>query len=715
MLVFLQFLRRIASGTSGFGHLTLIMWYLLAGSVHSFSSPAVGDVKPDPYNAKNCRTYFENLKPGMRPGKGDDPWLPAEQKTYQELCEANPVDLSSEKDNKIRPSFLKALIESNQFDAPGYDRISIKGALITDDLDLSKLDINNTLELTDFEFRGNVDFSYSSSSHNIYISGNIPDYAILCFSGFQTTKSVFLYKFNSNKKQGASNSMSTATAQQFCDGAVSPGVYFEGARVAGELNIWNVNINQFEAVGAQFGGQVDVRDSEFETGINFSTASAGEFVLRGVKITGSCDNSAVSLDGAAILGYAQFIRSEFDCGISMTGAHVSKDVELLGSTLGYFDFRGSTADGDLQIGPSPKVVGACARVPVWLPRMDEKGNRLPNLELSHSSVALVRVALNNWPNMGAVGGLKPQKDGCVNGDEFSIGLCPDYPSEKDRPKPLKPAGIVGGTLQALGALSELFVGYDVFESLSGARTSDTPTTIVADFRFKAFAKPTFCAFEKYHALNSQDTASTSVRTKPLKLLDYISDDKTINEVEVERWLASTQYSPSEYQLMYDLLTAEGENSEAKRIAYVGKLIETRSDAWPAFFMLTLNRWIIGYGYCSYLAVFWAVCIWLFGAMVFTTLTPNTIRIDEGAIIAETHSKLHGYFLGNFRVNKKTLDYGLINPLGYSFDILLPVVRLRELHYQLDLGGWQRFWFYFQKIAGWVLGIFVLASLSGLTK
>ena len=54
-------------------------------------------------------------------------------------------------------------------------------------------------------------------------------------------------------------------------------------------------------------------------------------------------------------------------------------------------------------------------------------------------------------------------------------------------------------------------------------------------------------------------------------------------------------------------------------------------------------------------------------------------------------------------------------ISYSFDMLLPIIRLRESHYQVDLTTWARYYFYFHKIMGYVLASFLLAGLAGLTK
>jgi hypothetical protein len=48
-------------------------------------------------------------------------------------------------------------------------------------------------------------------------------------------------------------------------------------------------------------------------------------------------------------------------------------------------------------------------------------------------------------------------------------------------------------------------------------------------------------------------------------------------------------------------------------------------------------------------------------------------------------------------------------------MLLPVINLRKMHSGLELKGWRRYCFYFNKISGYVLATFVAAGLSGITK
>jgi hypothetical protein len=46
-------------------------------------------------------------------------------------------------------------------------------------------------------------------------------------------------------------------------------------------------------------------------------------------------------------------------------------------------------------------------------------------------------------------------------------------------------------------------------------------------------------------------------------------------------------------------------------------------------------------------------------------------------------------------------------------MFIPALSLRRLHQEIDLTGWQRYYFYLHKFMGWVLGSLVVAGLAGL--
>ena len=61
--------------------------------------------------------------------------------------------------------------------------------------------------------------------------------------------------------------------------------------------------------------------------------------------------------------------------------------------------------------------------------------------------------------------------------------------------------------------------------------------------------------------------------------------------------------------------------------------------------------------------------------------------------------------------RNKMPYGI----AYSIDMLLPIIRLRDAHYRIELNDPARYYFYFHKVMGYVLGSFLIAGVSGLTK
>jgi uncharacterized protein YjbI with pentapeptide repeats len=156
----------------------------------------------------------------------------------------------------------------------------------------------------------------------------------------------------------------------------------------------------------------------------------------------------------------------------------------------------------------------------------------------------------------------------------------------------------------------------------------------------------------------------------------------------EGWLAKQDYAPAPYEQLASVLRSEGRPDAATDILYASKQNE-RAQALAQgqplqYAWLTATKWFIGYGYHPERALYWVVGFIIAGIV--------TLRISgEGP--------------------KNHMPYGA----AYSFDLLLPIIRLRKMHYRVDLEGWARYYFYFHKIMGYVLATFLIAGLAGLTK
>ena len=152
-----------------------------------------------------------------------------------------------------------------------------------------------------------------------------------------------------------------------------------------------------------------------------------------------------------------------------------------------------------------------------------------------------------------------------------------------------------------------------------------------------------------------------------------------------RWLEKQQpYSPHPYNQLAHVIRDLGKGDAADAVLYAGKERERSSALMGESLWLFLKNWAIGYGYKIGRAIYWAILFVIAGAVIFRT------------------SK---------EAKENRMPYGI----AYSFDMLLPIIKLREAHYKIDLSGWRRYYFFFHKISGYVLASFLIAGLSGLVK
>jgi uncharacterized protein YjbI with pentapeptide repeats len=155
--------------------------------------------------------------------------------------------------------------------------------------------------------------------------------------------------------------------------------------------------------------------------------------------------------------------------------------------------------------------------------------------------------------------------------------------------------------------------------------------------------------------------------------------------QFEVWFGKIdRYAPQPYDQLASIVQGKGYGTLATSIRYSGRERERTEATGGKWAWLTTLKWVIGYGYYPQFAIFWVIGLVMAGAIV---------------LRASGEGRRNGMPFG----------------LAYSFDILLPIIRLRDRHYQIDLKTWARYYFYGHKIMGYVLASFLIAGLSGLTK
>ncbi|HEV8390696.1 MAG TPA: hypothetical protein VGQ35_12685 [Dongiaceae bacterium] len=151
-----------------------------------------------------------------------------------------------------------------------------------------------------------------------------------------------------------------------------------------------------------------------------------------------------------------------------------------------------------------------------------------------------------------------------------------------------------------------------------------------------------------------------------------------------RWLERQMpFSFEPYQHAAAYLRGVGLDEDADDVLYCGKIREIDNTAsWLGKFLLQMQRGFVGFGYRIERSLIWAAVFIVLGQQIFS-------RTKE----AKAHHMPFG--------------------LAYSVEMFIPALSLRHLHQEIDLTGWQRYYFYIHKFMGWVLSSLVVASFVGL--
>jgi uncharacterized protein YjbI with pentapeptide repeats len=185
-------------------------------------------------------------------------------------------------------------------------------------------------------------------------------------------------------------------------------------------------------------------------------------------------------------------------------------------------------------------------------------------------------------------------------------------------------------------------------------------------------------------------------TYNLFILDYKGEKKDEDKF-FQLWLRKMEkYKPQPYKKCAEFLREAGMPDRADQVLIKGRdrqrkeaLDERKYSLW---FGLSILKYSIGYGIgkSTFRALYWILLFTLIGTLF--CMRPK----------AKKQLEIEGYISFS--------DYFI-----YSLDMLLPLIVLRKKNENIELPRLQRIYFYFHKVAGWVLLSFVLASLAGITQ
>jgi hypothetical protein len=166
-----------------------------------------------------------------------------------------------------------------------------------------------------------------------------------------------------------------------------------------------------------------------------------------------------------------------------------------------------------------------------------------------------------------------------------------------------------------------------------------------------------------------------------------SADDMINYTVTDfvKWVGRSQpFSPQPYEHLAQLLAKNGYTEKSSEVLFAARENERKNSPWAEWPIKFASLVFIGHTHRLYYIFFWIGFLVLVGTVVIQK-SGETQRLDLGSGIA------------------------------FSFDRLIPLIKLEEEHYKVKLIPSVRNYFYFHQIMGYILGSFVVAWVSGILK
>lgn len=463
----------------------------------------------------------------------------------------------------------------------------------------------------------------------------------------------------------------------------------DSVRVGASLHMQNAEFNSEVLLsGAKIGGQMSLNGSKFHNLLDMdSLTSEDGLYMQGGRY------SKVDLRGATIDGQLGITDSLFQAPLNLNQAKIADAVFLKNGHFSAVDMRHMQTTGTLDLASS-EFTGL-----VQLDSVDVGGD--------------LQGRGAKFTNLRMLGGrVSGQMDllGAIFSDRLHV-------ESADIGRDVVARQMRSGELMVIAA-SKIGKDFDV----RGARLKAlnlTQTTISGDLILKSDDQldeiawspftgsdgktkaPTFILRNAIVGglLDSKDSWPKSLRYEldgfiysRLGTIDNDDRDSTYGRGRVwfRDWLGRDAiYSPQPYRQLASVLRDGGYNGLSAAILYDGREREREetSIGEAKWWFLSALSLVIGYGYGwrYFIAV-----LWLSGL------------VAVGVLVLSFNS-----------CGKK---WTLAKRIWYSLDMVIPIIRLREKHYQhVDLSGRARYWFGVQQVMGYVLVFFVIAGLSGLAE
>jgi hypothetical protein len=426
-------------------------------------------------------------------------------------------------------------------------------------------------------------------------------------------------------------------------------------RVGGDLSLSHAELAEVNLTAAGVGSEIDLTGSKITGVLNMNTLQARELMMYD-----NAEFKEVKLIGAHIGDHLSLNGSKVTNTLNMNGLQVGGDLLMRGAEFASIDLTTANVGGQLTL------VGSKVSGPLTMDGL-QVGEHLTMQQASLASLEL--------ETSHVAGGFN------LTGSKIA-GSFRCYALEVVQEIDMSEAEFSGLIdCQKVKIKGDLKLGKGKFignVNLAGAEIGGTLHLDGAQWDRNGTLDLRDAKIERIPALSGAWAEKQNIDGFTYRTVDAPD--------QFASWFARlTYYTPQPYYQLASVVESQGNVPLATAIRYSGRDAERKEARGLSWIWLTILRSLIGYGYYPQWAIFWALALVLGGAVV--------MRISEEG-------------------PRNGMPYGV----AYSFDLLLPIIRLREKHYQIDLQTWwARYYFYGHKVMGYVLASFLIAAISGLTK
>jgi len=668
-------------------------------------------------------------------------WSGAEKKVWDAISSGKPaifdkpylvMNIERQKAQSLRSAFLsKILCDEKICKLIPHNGVQIECAIVNGELDLRNAGLNHMIRFESCIFRKNIQMGGVVTPHGISLKKSSVEGDLFLTDAeiggsLNLDGGTFCALNARNLKVDGTLSMQRANFR--CRSELTldiisdryPSIDLLGASIGGQLNMEGAwFMEEVRMPGIQVNGQMSSENAKFDDGLFMpgsivdrrlclkNIRGAKKIFMQGVQV-----KNRVDLDEAKITGVLDMQGMDISNRLFMDDLTVSGDLLLKNSKIdnclsmkradiaGQSDFQGLNVKGDVimqkgrfnsvnlttgQIegllnlstsGFSGKVVAYGLYVKNTLQIEDATFSDI--LHMQRSKVAgLVDLRRSEFRNKVSFKGAEVDGDFYLDDAKFNEEL-----------------DMLGVRINGNAIINQGEFKKGILLQLGRITSVDYKGANMSRMDLKGTYVDTIIARVK----NSRELPQKmELRgfTYDIFLGEYTGQEEKKEEF-FQNWLRRIEaFAPQPYEQCAKALREAGSPEKANAVLYAAKE-RAREEAWVSnkkrWLGLSILKVTIGYGLGVryFLALLWIAVFVLIGTLVSYKSSAKEVLETKG------YTRWSHYFF-------------------YSLDMLLPLIKLRDQTEKIELPDRPRRYFYFHKLAGWLLLSFVLAGLAGITQ